>query len=66
MPRLFSVKDSTLYTTFSPCLLCAKMIINAGIREVVYAERYTIDGTSRRILNEAGVILRPIQMKQPE
>jgi len=33
---------------------------------VVYAERYSIDGTSRRILNEAGVILRPIQMKQPE
>ena len=61
-----SVKDSTLYTTFSPCLLCAKMIINAGIKEVVYAERYSIDGTSRRILNEAGVILRPIQMKQPE
>ena len=59
-----SVKDSTLYTTFSPCLLCAKMIINAGIREVVYAERYSIDGTSRRILNEAGVKLRPVQMDQ--
>ena len=61
-----SVKDSTLYTTFSPCLLCAKMIINAGIREVVYAERYSIDGTSRRILNEAGVKLRPVQMDQQE
>ena len=61
-----AVKGATLYTTFSPCLLCAKMIINAGIKEVVYAERYSIDGTSRRILNEAGVILRPIQMKQPE
>ena len=59
-----SVKDSTLYTTFSPCLLCAKMIINAGIKEVVYAERYSIDDTSRRILNEAGVKLRPVQMDQ--
>ena len=58
-----SVKDSTLYTTFSPCLLCAKMIINAGIKEVVYGERYSIDETSRRILNEAGVKLRPIQLK---
>lgn len=56
-----SVKDSTLYTTFSPCLLCAKMIINAGIREVVYNESYSIDSTARRILAEAGVILRPVK-----
>lgn len=55
-----SVKDSTLYTTFSPCLLCAKMIINAGIREVVYNESYSVDATARRILGEAGVILRPL------
>lgn len=55
-----AVKDSTLYTTYSPCLLCAKMIINAGIKEVVYRERYSIDETSRRILNEAGVRLRPL------
>ncbi len=55
-----SVKDAILYTTFSPCLLCAKMIINAGIREVVYKERYSIDETSKRILREAGVKLRPL------
>ena len=60
------VKGATLYTTYSPCLLCAKMIINAGIKEVVYAERYSIDDTSRRILNEAGVKLRPVQMDQQE
>ena len=55
-----AVKDSTLYTTYSPCLLCAKMIINAGIREVVYRERYTIDGTARKILIEAGVKIRAL------
>ncbi len=55
-----SVKDSTLYTTYSPCLLCAKMIINAGIKEVVYRQRYSIDGTSSRLLNEAGVKLRAL------
>lgn len=55
-----SVKDSTLYTTFSPCLLCAKMIINSGIIEVVYQERYTIDDVSSRLLNEAKVILRSL------
>lgn len=55
-----AVKDSTLYTTYSPCLLCAKMIINAGIREVVYKERYTIDETARKILIEAGVKIRAL------
>ena len=55
-----AVKDSTLYTTYSPCLLCAKMIINAGIREVVYRERYTIDDTARKILIEAGVKIRAL------
>ena len=63
-PNGISIKDATLYTTFSPCLLCAKMIINGGIREVVYNEKYTIDGTASRILAEAGVILRPV--KQPD
>ncbi len=55
-----AVKGATLYTTFSPCLLCAKMIINAGIVEVVYRERYSIDDTARRLLNEAGVKLRSL------
>jgi dCMP deaminase len=49
-----------LYTTFSPCLLCSKMIINSGIKEVVYHQRYSIDDTARRLLKEAGVILRPV------
>ena len=59
-----AVKDSILYTTFSPCLLCAKMIINAGIREVVYKERYTIDNTSRELLKEAGVRLRALHSEE--
>ena len=60
------VKDSTLYTTYSPCLLCAKMIINAGIREVVYRERYSIDSTARAILQEAGVNIRGLGEKAEE
>ncbi len=55
-----SVKDATLYTTFSPCLLCAKMIINSGIREVVYHQHYTIDDISSSLLKQAGVILRAL------
>lgn len=58
-----SIKDSTIYTTYSPCLMCAKMIINSGIKEVVYNENYSIDSTSSRILREAGVILRALPRK---
>ena len=56
-----AVKGCTLYTTFSPCLLCAKMIINAGIVEVVYHARYSIDDVSMRLLDEAGIKVRPVQ-----
>ena len=55
-----SIEGATLYTTYSPCLLCAKMIINAGIQEVVFHERYSIDTTSSALLHEAGVLLRPV------
>jgi dCMP deaminase len=50
-----------LYTTFSPCLLCAKMIINAGIKEVIFHARYSIDDVSSQLLAEAGVNLRPVK-----
>jgi dCMP deaminase len=55
-----SVHHGILYTTFSPCLLCAKMIINAGIKEVVYRERYSVDKTAMRLLLEAKVIIRAL------
>jgi dCMP deaminase len=53
-----SIKGSTIYTTFSPCLLCTKLIINSGIAEVVYAQRYAIDQVSTSLLKEAGVVIR--------
>ena len=59
-----SVKGSTLYTTYSPCLSCAKMIINAGIVEVVYNQRYSIDDVSTALLKEAGVIVRPLKEEE--
>ena len=54
------LKGATLYTTFSPCLLCAKMIINAGIVEVVYHQHYTIDDVSMKLLHDAGVNVRSV------
>ena len=53
-----SIKDSVIYSTFSPCLLCTKMIINAGIREVVYNSEYPLSETSKKLLLDAGVKLR--------
>ena len=55
-----SVKGATLYTTFAPCLLCTKMIINSGIAEVVYNEEYPLNDTSFRLLTEARVHCRKL------
>ena len=41
-----SIKDSTLYCTHFPCSLCAKLIINAGIRCLVVARDYPDDSVS--------------------
>ncbi len=49
---------ATIYVTLTPCLTCAKMIINAGIREVVYAGEYAFDEQTRALLAEAGVVCR--------
>ncbi|MEG2860227.1 MAG: dCMP deaminase family protein, partial [Clostridia bacterium] len=38
-----AIEGATLYCTHQPCVICAKMIVNAGIRRVVYAEGYPDD-----------------------
>jgi len=53
-----SVKDATLYTTFAPCLLCTKMIINSGIREVVYNQEYPMNERAMELLRECGITVR--------
>ena len=52
-----SVKDSTIYTTTYPCSMCAKILINAGIKEIVYSEGYS-DDLSKELLTEAGIKIR--------
>lgn len=49
-----SIQDSTLYVTTHPCFTCAKMLINAGIKEIIYKDGYP-DEFAREILKEAGV-----------
>ena len=51
-----SIEGGQLYCTTQPCVLCAKMIINAGIGRVVFAGDYP-DGLGRSLLKEAGVEL---------
>ena len=59
-----SVKDACIYTTYSPCLLCSKMIINSGIKEVVYLNRYRFDEKTKELLTEANVKIRSITYNQ--
>ncbi len=49
-----SVKDSTLYCTNHPCVICAKMIINAGIRRIVIRDGYS-DKLAADMLGEADI-----------
>ena len=55
-----SIDGATLYCTHQPCVLCAKMIVNAGIRRVVYREGYP-DDFALEMLNEGGVELERFQ-----
>lgn len=51
-----SAKDATLYITLSPCTQCSKLIHQAGIKRVVYANAYK-DDEGLKFLEKAGVEL---------
>jgi dCMP deaminase len=55
-----AVRGASIYTTFAPCLMCTKMIINAGIEEVAYNAAYPLGDVSLALLREAGVKLRQV------
>lgn len=56
--------QATLYVTASPCIECAKLIIQAGIRRVVYAEQYRLtDGID--LLRRAGVEVEHLPLDLP-
>ncbi|MBR6894047.1 MAG: dCMP deaminase family protein [Bacteroidaceae bacterium] len=49
-----SSNDATLYVTASPCLECSKLIIQSGIKRVIYGEQYRLsDGID--LLKRAGI-----------
>lgn len=49
-----NIDGSTLYCTTMPCIICSKMIINAGIGAIVYTEGYA-DELAREMIEEAGI-----------
>jgi len=52
-----SLHGSVMYVTNQPCIICAKMLINAGIKEIIIAEGYP-DELAEEFLDEAGVSVR--------
>lgn len=57
-----SVEGAVIYCTNFPCVICAKMLINAGIKKIYYAEGYP-DELSQEMLKEAGIELVHLPIK---
>ena len=60
-----SIRGSALFCTTQPCSICAKMIINAGITEIIYASGYA-DPMAVEMLAEAGVALKQFNGDEQE
>jgi len=52
-----SIDGATIYTTTFPCSMCAKILINAGLKEVVYSDAY-MDDMSKELFKETNVLIR--------
>jgi dCMP deaminase len=55
-----STRNSLLYITNQPCVICAKMLINAGIKEIVISDGYP-DELARKFLQEANIRVRKLK-----
>ena len=58
-----AIKDSVIYCTTHPCSICAKMIINAGIKKIFFVEGYP-DDLGKKLLDEAGI--ERVKLSKPE
>lgn len=59
-----SVKNSVFYLTNQPCIICAKMLINAGIKEIIIADGYP-DKMALDFLKEAKIKIRKAEKSKP-
>ena len=53
-------EGATIYVTHFPCLNCTKSIIQAGIKEICYANDYRNNEYDRELLEKSGVVVRKI------
>ena len=51
-----SLEGATLYCTHFPCTICAKMIINSGVKRIVYRNSYP-DDFSKQLLDQTDIVL---------
>ena len=58
-----SSEGATLYVTASPCIECAKLIIQAGIKRVVYSEKYRLED-GLELLKKANIEVEYINPKE--
>ena len=52
-----NITGASIYVNTQPCVVCAKMLINAGITEIVYQNPYP-DELSQELLAESGILVR--------
>jgi len=57
---------ATLYTTLAPCSNCAKLIVAAGIKRVIYEEEYDRDTKGPELLKQCGLIVQQIPYDEKE
>lgn len=57
-----AIAGAAIYTTHQPCLTCAKMIVNVGIRRIVFAGDYP-DPLAREMLEQAGIALEQVVLE---
>ena len=55
------INNSILYVTKQPCIICAKMLINSGVKEIIYLKEYP-DKYSEKLLKDANIKLRKFSM----
>nr|WP_054691735.1 dCMP deaminase family protein [Geotalea toluenoxydans] len=56
------IEGSTLYCTTMPCIICSKMIINAGIKRIVFEMGYP-DQLAEEMIRESGIIVDSFQKR---
>jgi dCMP deaminase len=56
-----SVNGAMMFCTTQPCSICTKILINAGIKEIVYIEPYE-DELAAQLIDEAGLKMRQVEI----